>query len=106
MYFEKVITTNLQIDIEKNLRIYLTEEAFKRGNLSISDAYFYVNTLSQQVGKFYSTLSAFIASIIQILTFSIYLFVTNFDTVLIFSIGTLFLFFPTFYLTKRKKLCT
>ncbi len=101
VFYEKIITTNLQIDIEKNLRIYLTEEAFKRGNLSISDAYFYVNTLSQQVGKFYSTLSAFVASIIQILTFSIYLFITNFETVLIFSIGTLFLFIPTFYLTKK-----
>ena len=100
VFYEKVITTNLQIDIENNLRVYLTEEAFNRGNLSISDAYFYVNTLSQQVGKFYSTLSAFIASVIQIITFSIYLFITNFETVLIFSFGTLFLFIPTFYLTK------
>ena len=97
VFYEKVITTNLQIDIEKNLRIYLTEEALKEEIFPISELTFYVNTLSNKSGNFLSTLSAFIASIIQILTFFlIYLFVTNFDTVLIFSIGTLFYFFPTF----------
>ena len=34
----------------KNLRTHLLEEVFTRGNVSISDAYYYVNTLSAQVG--------------------------------------------------------
>lgn len=100
VYLEKVITTKLQFKIEKNLRIYLTNEAFVRGNISISDAYFFVNTLSMQVGKFYSTLSSLIASIIQIISFTVYLLMTNYQSVLIFSIGSMFLFLPTFLLTK------
>ena len=92
IYLEKVITTNLQIDIERNLRIYLIEEVFKRGNVSISDAYYYINTLCSQVGGFYSTLAAFFGSIIQILAFTVYLLFTNFQTVLIFSIGSILLF--------------
>ncbi len=101
IYLEKVITTNLQIDIERNLRIYLIEEVFKRGNVSISDAYYYINTLCSQVGGFYSTLAAFFGSIIQILAFTVYLLFTNFQTVLIFSIGSILLFIPTLYLTKQ-----
>ena len=97
---EKIITTNLQIEIENNLRIYLIEEVFKRGNVSISDAYYYINTLSSQVGGFYSNLAAFFGSLIQILAFSIYLLSTNFEAVVIFAVGSLFLFLPTLYLTK------
>lgn len=100
IYLEKIITTNLQIDIENNLRIYLIEEVFKRGNVSISDAYYYINTLSSQVGGFYSNLAAFFGSLIQIVAFSLYLLATNFEAVVIFSIGSLFLFIPTLYLTK------
>lgn len=100
IYLEKIITTNLQIEIENNLRIYLIEEVFKRGNVSISDAYYYINTLSSQVGGFYSNLAAFFGSLIQILAFSIYLLSTNFEAVVIFAVGSLFLFLPTLYLTK------
>ena len=101
IYFEKIITTNLQIDIEKNLRVYLVEEVFDRGNVSVSDAYYYVNTLCAQVGGFYSTLAAFFGSIIQILAFTAYLLFTNFETVIIFSLGSVLLFVPTLYLTKQ-----
>jgi ABC-type multidrug transport system fused ATPase/permease subunit len=100
IYLEKVITTNLQIDIERNLRIYLVEEVFNRGNVSISDAYYYINTLCSQVGGFYSTLAAFFGSIIQILAFTTYLLFTNFETVFIFTLGSVLLFIPTLYLTK------
>ena len=69
IYLEKVVTVNLQINIEKSLRIHLLEEVFTRGNVSISDAYYYVNTLTPQVGGFYSTLSVFLGSFFQIVVF-------------------------------------
>jgi len=34
------LTTKLQLDIENNLRVHLLGEIFKKGNYSISDAYF------------------------------------------------------------------
>ena len=70
IYIEKVITVNLQVSIEKSLRVHLLEEVFTRGNVSISDAYYYINTLAPQVGGFYSTLSVFLGSLIQIIVFS------------------------------------
>ncbi len=100
IYFEKIITTRLQIDIERNLRTHLLEEVFTRGNVSISDAYYYVNTLSAQVGGFYSTLATFFGSFLQIIVFSIYLLLSNFQAVATFAIGSLILFLPTLYLTK------
>ena len=100
IYIEKIITINLQISVEKNLRLHLLEEVFVRGNVSVSDAYFYVNTLSAQVGGFYSTLSVFFGSLIQIIVFSGYLLISNLNIVLIFGGGVLILFIPTFLLTK------
>jgi len=100
IYIEKIITINLQISVEKNLRIHLLKEVFTRGNVSVSDAYFYVNTLSAQVGGFYSTLSVFFGSFIQIVVFSGYLLLSNLNIVLIFAGGVLILFIPTFLLTK------
>ncbi|OUX18472.1 MAG: hypothetical protein CBE17_01860 [Gammaproteobacteria bacterium TMED257] len=100
IYLEKIITINLQISVEKNLRLHLLEEVFVRGNVSVSDAYFYVNTLSAQVGGFYSTLSVFFGSLIQIIVFSGYLLLSNLNIVLIFGGGILILFIPTFLLTK------
>ena len=43
IYFEKIVTTKLQISIESNLRTHLLEEVFTRGNVSISDD-FYITT--------------------------------------------------------------
>ena len=100
IYLEKIITTRLQIDIEKNLRTHLLEEVFTRGNVSISDAYYYVNTLSAQVGGFYSTLATFFGSFLQIIVFSIYLLLSNIQAVLTFAAGSIILILPTLYLTK------
>lgn len=101
IYLEKIITTKLQIDIERNLRTHLLEEVFTRGNVSISDAYYYVNTLSAQVGGFYSTLATFFGSFLQIMVFSIYLLLSNFQAVATFAAGSVFLFIPTLILTKK-----
>ena len=40
------------MDIEQNLREHLLSEIFDKGNFSVADAYFYVNTLCGQVGGF------------------------------------------------------
>ena len=45
-YLQIWLTTKLQLDIENNLRVHLLGEIFKKGNYSISDAYFYVNTIN------------------------------------------------------------
>ena len=76
------------------------EEIFDKGNYSISDAYFYVNTISNQVASFYGTFAVFLGSALQILAYTTYLLITNTQTILVFLGGVIFLIFPTIYLTK------
>ena len=40
-YIEKYLTTQLRFDIENNLKTHLLSKIFTKGNLSISDAYYY-----------------------------------------------------------------
>ena len=99
-YLQVWLTTKLQLDIENNLRIHLLGEIFKKGNYSISDAYFYVYTISNQVGYFYSTLALFLGSLLQIVIFTMYLLFTNSQVVFYFGLGSIILIIPTLLLTK------
>ena len=94
-FVEKMNILSLQLQVEKNLRVYLIKEVYKKGNYSIADATFYINTLSGHVGYFYGALTSFLNSCVQILIYSTFLLTTNFQTILIFFLGGLVLFFPT-----------
>ena len=83
-YLDIHVTHNLRFDIEHNLKQHLMNEVFDKGNYLISDAYFYVHTISEQVGGFYSTLAKFIGSLLQILVFTLYLLFTNTSIFLFF----------------------
>lgn len=100
IYLEKINIIKLKIEIEKNLRHHLMQEIFDKGNYSISDAYFYVNTISNQVASFYGTFATFLGSALQIVAYTTYLLVTDTQTILIFIFGIIVLIFPTIYLTK------
>ena len=100
IYTEKVIITKFQQQIEISLKIDLLSKVFEKGNFSIADAYFYVNDLSRQVGAFYSILSIFLGSFVQIVAFLSYLSISNIEIVKIFLVGGIVLFIPTILLTK------
>jgi ABC-type multidrug transport system fused ATPase/permease subunit len=100
IYIEKVVITSFQQQIEKSLKTNMLSKIFEKANFSTADAYFYVNELTRQVSSFYSVLSIFLGSFVQILAFLIYLSITNFEIVIIFFIGGVLLFIPTIYLTK------
>ena len=99
-YLDVYITSKLRFTIEKNLKEHLMKEVFDKGNYLISDAYFYVHTISEQVGGFYSTLATFIGSMVQIVFFSIYLLITNFPIFLSFVVGFIIVSIPSYFLTK------
>jgi len=94
-FIEKVNILSLKLQVEKNLRVYLLKEVYKKGNYSIADATFYINTLSGHVGFFYGALTAFLNSCLQILIYSTFLISTNLQTIMAFLLGGLVLFFPT-----------
>lgn len=100
IYLEKINIIKLKISIEENLRYHLMEEIFDKANYSISDAYFYVNTISNQVASFYGTFAIFLGSALQITAYTAYLLITDTETILIFLAGIIFLVIPTLYLTK------
>ena len=94
-FVEKANILSLQLQVEKNLRVYLIKEVYKKGNYSVADATFYINTLSGHVGYFYAALTSFLNSCVQILIYSTFLLSTNLETIGIFALGGLILFFPT-----------
>ncbi len=94
-FVEKANILSLQLQVEKNLRVYLIKEVYKKGNYSVADATFYINTLSGHVGYFYGGLTSFLNSCVQILIYSTFLLSTNLETIGIFALGGLVLFFPT-----------
>lgn len=100
IYLDKLNIFGLQFEIEKNLRKYMINQIFNKGNYSISDTYYFVNTISVQVGAFFKTLASFISSLLQVLVFSTYLLYTNQEIIKYFFVGILVLIFPTLYLTK------
>ena len=101
IYLERILITNLQYSIENNLRLYLINEVFRRGNISTGDAFYYTTTIAGQVANFYSTLAALTGSLFQILFFSVYLISSNFTLILIFVLGSVVLIIPTLFLTKK-----
>lgn len=99
-YLEKKLTTKLRFDIENNLKIHLLKQIYIKGNLSISDAYYYVNIISEQVGSFYATIAVFLSSLVQIVVFSIYLSISNITIFAIFIGSLVLISIPSFFLTK------
>ena len=70
------------------------KEIYKKGNYSISDATYLINTLSGHIGYFLRALTGMINGAIQVIVYSSFLFYTNFNTVLLFLGGALILAFP------------
>ncbi len=94
-FIEKANIFSLGLQVEKNLRVYLIKEVYKKGNYSIADATFYINSLSGHVGYFYSALTSFLNSCVQLLVYGSFLIFTDLKTISAFAAGGLVLFFPT-----------
>ena len=97
---EKVNIQSLQLQVQKNLQLHILNEIYKKGNYSLADATFYVNTLSGHLSYFYGALAGMANSLIQIAVYSSFLIFTDFQTISAFALGGLILFFPTRILLK------
>jgi len=103
VYVEAMNIQKLRFDIESNLRIEILNDVFSRGNFSVADSYFYVNTLTVHISQFYQNITMFFSSLIKVLSFSIFILYTNPEIFMYFIIGSLLLYFPTKYFTKLNK---
>ena len=100
LFLQSYILRRIEYTVTKNLKEYILRRIFERRTYSISDAYFYTNDLSGHIGYFYSNVASFLNSCLNILVFSFYLIVSNFQVLLIFVGGLLILFFPIRELIK------
>ena len=103
MYFQRIILMKIELDVNKNLKIYILEEIFYQKNYSVADSYFYINTLSTHISFFYSSFASFINSFLQIIAYSFYLVLTDVKTVSLFAIGVLILFYPIVTIVKKAR---
>ena len=93
----------LGLAVNENLRLYLMRQSFEKGNLSTSDAYYYINQVATHVSGFYRAITQFINNGIQIIGFSVFLLVSDFRLFSFFGVGAFLLIFPTKYLISRGK---
>ena len=100
IYLEKSLIYRLQLSINENLRSFLLDEVYQKGNYSIADASFYVTKLTEHVSFFYSALTAVISASIQLLVYLAYLIISDGESVLFFTIFAIFLAYPTYKLLK------
>ena len=94
LFLQSYILRRIEFTVTKNLKEFILTRIFERRTYSISDAYFYTNDLSGHIGYFYSNFASFLNSCINILVFGLYLLISNFEVLTIFSAGLLLLFFP------------
>jgi ATP-binding cassette subfamily B protein len=97
---------SLEMSIERNLKVYLLNEVFERGNFSIADAYFYTNQLAGHVTFFYGALTSLLNVSIQIIGFTTYLIISDSTTLLYFAIGIAVLFYPLKYVLSLSRKLT
>jgi len=100
VYLDRMNLEILKLNIQINLRNYFINEVFDKGNYSVSDAFFYVNTLTIHVSTFYGSLAAVISFFAQIIVFLFYLIFSNTEVIGVFGVGLIILYFPTRYFIK------
>ena len=91
-YFQNMILKKIELDVNKNLKLYFLNEIFDKRNYSVADSYFYINTLATHISFFYSSFANFLNSLFQIAAFSAYLIVSDTRSVLTFGVGIIILF--------------
>lgn len=102
-YLQSMTMKKLEMTVTKNLKVNLLEEVFDKRNYSVSDAYFYLNTLSGHVAFFYSSLVGFVNSTLQSLAYVFFLTVADSEVFLILIGGVALLFLPLRYLIRESK---
>jgi len=103
LFAEKLNIEKLALDVIVSLRSYLMKEAFHKGNLSISDSYFYINQVSGHVSFFYRSFATFINTFVQIIGYSVFLFFSEPSVFSVFIFGGLVLMIPTRFFLKKGK---
>ena len=88
----------------KNLRNTFMMQIFDKGNMSTSDIYYFINTVTMQVAHFYKSVTYFLNYSLQAIAYTSFLFITQPDVTVVFLIAGLILLFPTKYFVSKGKM--
>ncbi len=103
IYYQSMLLKALELNVRENINVFLLKEVFDKRNYSIADGFFYLNVLSGHISYFYSNLTNFINSTLQVFAFTIYLVISDIETVGTFGVGALLLYYPTKILLKKAR---
>jgi ABC-type multidrug transport system fused ATPase/permease subunit len=103
VFATSIIMKKLEYEISENIRIFFLQQIFNRSNYSVSDAYFYINTLTGHITFFYAGFAAFINGTIQFLAYAAYLFIADVTTLSYFFGGILVLYYPLVFITNKTR---
>ena len=103
IYYQSMLLKALELNVRENINVFLLKEVFDKRNYSIADGFFYLNVLSGHISYFYSNLTNFINSVLQVIAFTVYLVISDVETVGTFGIGALILYYPTKSLLKKAR---
>ncbi len=93
-YLQKMILKNIEINVNKNLKIHILGELLEQKNYSTADSYFYLNILTTHISFFYSSFANFLNSFLQIAVYLAYLIISDSRSVLVLLVGVLILYYP------------
>ena len=86
---------SLTKDIEQSLKVHILKEVYKKGNYSLADASYSINTLSVHVSYFFNAFANIASSLIQIVVFTVYLSFGNVQIISILLVLIAILYFPS-----------
>ena len=89
-----MILKNIEINVNKNLKIHILGELLEQKNYSAADSYFYLNILTTHISFFYSSFANFLNSFLQIIVYLTYLIISDSRSVLVLFIGIMVLYYP------------
>ena len=103
VFATSIIMKKLEYEIAENIRVFFLQQIFNRSNYSVSDAYFYINTLTGHVTFFYAAIATFINGSIQFLAYTVYLVIADVSTLTYFLGGILVLYYPLVFITSKTR---
>lgn len=103
LFIERTNLEFLALNIQQNLKNNLIKQVFEKKNMSTSDIYYFVNTVSEAIGQFYKSFSYFLNYFFQSFVYAIFLFISKPDLFVIFIAASIFIIGPTKYFVTRGK---
>ena len=102
-YIEKLNLHTLKEDINRNLKLNLMDNIYKSGRYSMSDATFFITSLSSHTTFFYHAFSQVLTSIIQLSVYLTFLILLSVEAVGFLVLCSLVLFVPTRYFLGKAR---